>query len=319
MWGYCFFCKEPERFFSRCQIELVWHKDGSGKNFTEHYFNGALHKQLRDTLSFIQTNIIAEQVIKHEDRAEADRFYNFPYAAVEESLSNAVYHKSYELGSPIEIQVWSDRIEMLSYPGPIPPVTAAILKSQRRIVAREYRNRRIGDFLKELHLTEGRGTGFPTIYKTMADNGSPKPAFETDVDSTYFLTTLPAHSVVGSRASNGANIMLFNNIEEIVAFGNGVSNGASNGASQPAIDIINTQVHERVSEMLGILTVKMKREVLFKKMGLSNQSKNRSKYLDPLIDLGWIAMEFTEKITNPNQTYKTTDSGKRILSIIKKN
>lgn len=61
------------------------------------------------------------------------------------------------------------------------------------IVAREYRNRRIGDFLKELQLTEGRGTGFPAIYDALEANGSPKPVFETDDDSTYFLATIPAH------------------------------------------------------------------------------------------------------------------------------
>jgi ATP-dependent DNA helicase RecG len=27
--GLMFFCKEPERFFPRCWIELVWHKDNS--------------------------------------------------------------------------------------------------------------------------------------------------------------------------------------------------------------------------------------------------------------------------------------------------
>lgn len=316
--GLLFFCKQPERFFSRCQIELVWHKDGSGSNFTEHYFKGPLHKQLRDTLSFLQTNIIAEQVIKHGDKAEADRFYNFPYAAIEEALSNAVYHKSYELGSPIEVQVWQDKIEILSYPGPVPPVNATVLRTQKRIVAREYRNRRIGDFLKELRLTEGRGTGFPTIYNAMEDNGSSDPIFDTDEDFTYFLTTLPAHVVVGNEASTGAIRLLFTSIEEIVAFSNGAGNGASNGAGRPAIEIIDNQIHNRVAEILEILISGMKREVLFEKMNLSNQSKNRSRYIDPLIKQGWVEKEFPEEITNPNQTYKTTEAGKRILSLIRK-
>lgn len=61
----------------------------------------------------------------------------------------------------------------------------------RRIVARDYRNRRVGDFLKELHLTEGRGTGIPTMYKKMKDNGSPEPVFKTDEECTYFLSVLP--------------------------------------------------------------------------------------------------------------------------------
>lgn len=311
--GLLFFCKQPERFFSRCQIELVWHKDGSVSSFTEHYFKGPLHQQLRDTLSFLKTNIIAEHVIKHGNKAEADRYFNFPYAAIEEALSNAVYHKSYELGSPIEVQVWPDKIEILSYSGPLPPVSATVLKTQRRIIAREYRNRRIGDFLKELRLTEGRGTGFPTIYKALADNGSSDPIFDTDQDYTFFLTTIPARDVVG----NGVTVLLFNDIDEIVAFGNGVSNGVSNGAVHPAIEIIKAQIHDRVSEILEILNDRMKREDLFKLMGLSNQTKNRSRYLDPLINFGWIKKEFPDEKTNPNQTYQITASGRRILSLIK--
>ena len=49
-----------------------------------------------------------------------------------------------------------------------------------RAVSRRYRNRRIGEFLKELDLTEGRATGIPKILKVMAANGSPSPLFETD-------------------------------------------------------------------------------------------------------------------------------------------
>src|SRR5690606_11456112 len=134
--------------------------------------------------------------------------------------------KSYELRSPIEVQVWPDKIEILSYPGPVPPVNSTIVKSRRRIVAREYRNRRIGDFLKELRLTEGRGTGFPTIYRAMADNGSPTPIFETD-DDTYFLVTLPAHGIpdrMGNQASNQAsnqvNQLIFSTLQDIIDFGN---------------------------------------------------------------------------------------------------
>jgi ATP-dependent DNA helicase RecG len=149
--------------------------------------------------------VIHENVIKVPYQAEAIRFYNFPYEAVEEALSNAVYHKSYEIGNPIEVQVWPDKIEILSFPGPIPPVDVQILNHQRRIVARDYRNRRIGDFLKELDLTEGRGTGFPTIYRTMNKNGSPDPIFETDDQSPYFLTVLPVREEKNDQASDQVN------------------------------------------------------------------------------------------------------------------
>ncbi|MFV0346567.1 MAG: RNA-binding domain-containing protein [Bacteroidales bacterium] len=188
--GLLFFSEHPEKFFKRAQIELVWHKDDSGKSFDEIYFKGPIHKQLRSALSYIRTHIIVEKVQKTPEKAEAERFFNYPFEAVEETLANAVYHKSYEIASPIEIQVFPDKITILSYPGPVPPVDANTLATRKQIVAREYRNRRIGDFLKELHLTEGRGTGFPTIYRAMQGNSSPEPSFETD-DIHYVLVTLP--------------------------------------------------------------------------------------------------------------------------------
>ena len=52
-----------------------------------------------------------------------------------------------------------------------------------RAVSRRYRNRRVGEFLKELDLTEGRSIGISKILKVMAANGSPAPEFETDDDA----------------------------------------------------------------------------------------------------------------------------------------
>lgn len=136
--GLMFFSKEPHQFFDRAWIEVVIRKDEAGKDFSEKYFKGPLHVQLRNALSYIRTNIIAEHVKKVFSQAEAQRFFNFPYAAVEEALANAVFHKSYELRSPIEVQIWQDKIEILSFPGPVPPVNAKILAENKRIVARYY-------------------------------------------------------------------------------------------------------------------------------------------------------------------------------------
>ena len=58
---------------------------------------------------------------------------------------------------------------------------------------RRYRNRRIGDFLKELHLVEGRNTGIPTAIKAIKENGSPLPLFVTDEDRSFFSVIIPIH------------------------------------------------------------------------------------------------------------------------------
>ena len=63
----------------------------------------------------------------------------------------------------------------------------------RSLRSRRYRNRRLGEFLKELDLTEGRATGIPTIQDELKDNGSPQATIETDEERTYFLIDIPCH------------------------------------------------------------------------------------------------------------------------------
>lgn len=152
-------------------------------------------------MQYIKNVIITEKVVKHPDRAEADRFFNFPYAAVEEALSNAVYHRAYDEREPIELRVENDRIEIVSFPGPDRSVMIEELKSYR-VSNRRYRNRRIGDFLKELHLTEGRNTGFKKILDALEANGSPKPEFETDEDRSYIITRLFIHEAFAKATNN---------------------------------------------------------------------------------------------------------------------
>ena len=49
------------------------------------------------------------------------------------------------------------------------------INEAKSLRSRRYKNRRLGDFLKELNLTEGRATGIPTIQKKLRENGSPRP------------------------------------------------------------------------------------------------------------------------------------------------
>lgn len=190
--GLMMFNSKPERFFPYAQIEIVDFHDSVGDSFSEKIFKGPIHIQLKEALRYLHSMFIKEEIRKRPDRAKADRFYNYPYVALEEALANAVYHKDYAQREPIEVSIRPDRIEILSFPGPLPPLKIEDLnKGSARV--RTYRNRRIGDFLKELHLTEGRCTGVPKIHKAMQENGSPLAIFETDEESTYFLTILPVH------------------------------------------------------------------------------------------------------------------------------
>lgn len=109
---------------------------------------GPLDRQLKDALSYIKNYIIQEKVTKISGQAEAERIYNIPYAAVEEALSNAVYHKSYQIGEPITVMVTPEKMEITSLPGPDRTISDEDL-ANCRLISRRYRNRRIGDFLNK--------------------------------------------------------------------------------------------------------------------------------------------------------------------------
>lgn len=61
------------------------------------------------------------------------------------------------------------------------------------IRSRFYRNRRIGEFLKELDLAEGRNTGIGKIVRAMRENGSPDPEFYNPETRTFMTVILPIH------------------------------------------------------------------------------------------------------------------------------
>ncbi|MEC4185395.1 ATP-binding protein [Adlercreutzia sp. R21] len=210
--GLMFFSMTPEKFFPYAQIDIVEFPEGEGGDrIIEHTFTGPLHQQLRDALQYLKNTVVEEQVVKRPDAAEAERFFNYPYAAIEESLSNAVYHKGYDSREPIEVRVLPDRIEILSHPGADRSISIEGLRAYRAL-SRRYRNRRVGEFLKEMRLTEGRNTGLAKILRASRENGSPDPLFETDEERLYFLVTLYANQpsdispsdAEGTRGSRGS-------------------------------------------------------------------------------------------------------------------
>lgn len=190
--GLLFFNDNPENFFPYSRIELVNIPDPTGQGMEERTFIGPIDQQLKDVLNYIRNNIIAEKIFKVDGEAEAIRVKNYSYEALEEFISNAIYHKSYQIYEPITIRIERDCIEITSVPGPDRSISDTDIQNYN-MRTRRYRNRRIGDFLKELHLVEGRNTGIPTAIKGIKDNGSPLPKLLTDEERSYFTVVVPIH------------------------------------------------------------------------------------------------------------------------------
>ena len=152
-------------------------------------------------------------------------------------------HKTYTMAI---LTILPDCIEIINQGGPDRSVK--LDEMQKGIIRnKRYRNRRIGDFLKELDMTEGRGTGIPIIRREIAKNGSPEPRFETDDNYSYFITTLPIHLVflIDDGGINGG-VKNINNQEdkmnELIYGGvnGGVNDGINDGINEIVSILLNT-------------------------------------------------------------------------------
>ena len=303
--GLLFFNHKPHRFFPATQIDVVWFPEGAGGDrFEEKIFQGPLGHITRDALSFIERSYLKRTIIKHADRPEADRVWNFPLAAIEEAVVNAVYHRSYEIREPVEIRISQDDIVVLSFPGPDRSIQLDQLR-KGKAVSRRYRNRRIGEFLKELELTEGRSTGISKIFRVMRANSSPEPEFETDEDRSYFLTRLPVHpqTIREEAPKFTAQATPHDTPQDEKAT---PYDTPYDGRGTPYDNV-------QVARLLKVAAGESHRDDLMERLELANDKYFRKAYLAPAIKAGLLEMTIPDKPRSKNQKYRLTQAGQQWL------
>lgn len=193
--GLLFFSQDPEQWFPGARIEVVhFTSDATGNTLPEIVFNKRpIHEQLRECLAYLE-NLSVRMIQKLPGRIQAGHWVSYPSLALREALVNAVYHRSYEgVPEPTKVYLYPDRMEIISYPGPVPGIELKHLDGTAPLPPVPARNRRIGELLKELKLAEARGTGIPKVRRTMQQNGSPPPRFDFDESRSYFRAILPVH------------------------------------------------------------------------------------------------------------------------------
>ena len=151
-----------------------------------------------------------------------------------------------------------------------------------KAVSRRYRNRRIGEFLKELDLTEGRSTGVPKILRVMKANGSPEPVFETDDERSYFLIRLPVHE--------GFSV------------------------EKEAVTEVTPEVTPEILRLLKSFEGEMGRAELMAALGLQDEKHFREYYQQIAMKQGLIEMTVPDKPRSRLQKYRLTALGQQVLA-----
>ena len=302
------FSENPSKFFKQTQVEIVMFPEGRENN-PDNIIEippivGTVPQMIAESLSYLRTNVIKERILKPADTERSKKYFNYPFQALEEAVVNALYHRNYQEREPVEITVEPDRISILSYSGPDRSISLQAIKEAKSLRSRRYRNRRLGEFLKELDLTEGRATGIPTIQKALADNGSPKATIETDEGRTFFLMDIPCHpDFVGDVQ---VNVQVESTEIEIVI------EKMSNLCHSHVI-VMSKSLLEKLARCLLLCKTEISGHDMLKDIDTTTYRQKKRRYLDKLLEMGLIRMTKPDKPTAQDQRYICTDLGWQII------
>ncbi|MBD5329038.1 MAG: transcriptional regulator [Bacteroides sp.] len=338
------FSEHPENFFPVTQVDIVIFPEGSVENpdlmIEVPKITGPVPRMIRETLSYLRTNVIKKQITKSTDDEKSDKIYNYPYQAFEEAVVNALYHRDYQEREPVEITIEPTHIDILSYAGPDRSISAEAIKAARKLKARRYRNRRLGDFLKELDLTEGRATGIPTIQKALKENGSERASIETDEDRTYFLMTFHCHpsfinvtpkqninsrpnksqlkQILGQsfiqveKSINQSIICKKDELEQILE-----QMFVQVWVKSKSIPNVPRLSQATIDLFCLLRTEELGAKIINSAIKFGETYELKRKILTPLINLGYVEMTAPDKPTSAKQAYKLTSKGESLFNLEK--
>jgi ATP-dependent DNA helicase RecG len=121
--------------------------------------------------------------------------FEYPTFAWQEAIINAVAHRDYALeGTPIEIWIFDDRLEVSSPGELVEPVTLEHLVRRERIHAS--RNPRIVRVLTDWGYMRELGEGVPRMFEVMEREGLKPPEFQMEAGTifTVILRNTPVYS-----------------------------------------------------------------------------------------------------------------------------
>lgn len=140
-----------------------------------------------EAVAFTRKHLTLETVIQGMRREER---WSVPLVAIREAVVNAIVHADYaQLGSPIRLAIFDDRIE-IENPGLLPfgLTIEDILHGVSKL-----RNRVIGRVFRELRLVEQWGSGIQRMTTACEQAGLQAPKFQEI--GTHFRVTIPTMKV----------------------------------------------------------------------------------------------------------------------------
>lgn len=185
----------PSKSFPHSKIQAIKFNglDITSPIASRQILEGTLPELINSARTFIESLTGKGSLYEREKLTRTD-LTEYPFFVLREAIANSVAHRDYsETGREIDIQIFDDRIEVISPGGLGGGLTISDLGTGKRYI----RNHLIADILNDLRFIERAGTGIARIIREMKSNGSPDPIFKSDTNT--FIAILPSHPFYSAR------------------------------------------------------------------------------------------------------------------------
>lgn len=245
---------------------------------------GNLLHQFRTIMNFFTRNLRKVQVGKEFNSLGV---LEIPYESLTEYVVNALVHRSLNIKAPIRVFIFENRIEIHS-PGALPNgLTIEDIKNGTSMP------RNIFLFTNANYLLPYTGAG-SGVRRALEYN--PNAIFSNGVESkeithaaNEFVITIPRNSNQAHQKSNQAH---------------SESNLVTEESNQVHANLVTRKLTKKEEDIRNFCSVPRTAQEIMERLGISNQSKNRQKYIVSLIEIGVLERTIPEKPSDPNQKYR---------------
>ena len=167
--GLLFFGRNPQRFLPRAEVKLARFQGTTTLAFIDRLIaHGTLPEMLDEAERFIRRNTrTAMKVVEFESVQVSE----YPYDAVREAVVNAMAHRDYHHSSGIQVNIFDDRLEVMS-PG------EALIPLSELEGSHVTRNETLCRRFRDIGEMEQFGTGITKMKRLMREHGLKEPVFE---------------------------------------------------------------------------------------------------------------------------------------------
>ncbi len=305
------FHAEPEKLVTGAYIRIGHFRRDNGL-VEQHAIGGNLFAQLERSLALLEEHLQRDPDGGSEPRAPAD--YPLPLAALREALVNAIVHKDYASGIPIQIRIHDDRISLWNPARLAQGWSVASLRT--RHLSRPG-NPDIANAFYRAGLIEAWGLGIDKLIAACRAHGIVEPLLRHEQDGLWlefaFTRALPRY-FAASPASRGAGRATGEAKSEVTGEVTGYAAGevkseVAGHVEGEVTSHVTGYVAGEVRRLVQACDGVMSRKALQDALGLRSDANFRTLYLVPALEAGLLEMTIPDKPKSSRQQYRLSAAG----------